>query len=463
MKNKISTDTLCWIGFSLYLVLALWWSPERIFNTDNSNYFFHLINFKKFHFPENRYGVWLSQVPLLTAIQLKLSFPVLVYIYSLSFPILYLLIAIICRYYLQVKEAGLAILLSMVCGVSFSFFHCVTETHQCIVYAIGFYAAVVSQRSISWIIRIPLSIFFIIQSLLCHPNAAFILLGLVLVMFINKQITWKFVTGIAILIALFIGYKLTSATGYDQQQYNNLWQFFDTITILHRSYYFYFLSVHSIDTYLSFLLILVSTAIYCTRQKMLLQFLAIAFFSICFTIITILTFYQGDADSMMEKSLMPALLPFFVFISRHVFYNEKVVFIRGMLLLVIMLCSFVAIGKASKIHSNRLALLESILEKNKYYPKLYIEQDSVKNTPLFTYQWATTIDAIWISKMNGKQASTLYLKHADEGEQKYSCDTSILYVPWWPDFTYFYMNQDYVEFPEIAYKNAELPEKKLAD
>lgn len=459
MNIKTRIDQICWIGFSIYIVLAAWWSPERLFNTDNSNYFFQIINFNNFYFPENRYGVWLSQIPLLVAMHFKLNFQALVFIYSLTFPVIYLLVGLLCRYYLQVKEAWLSILLSMVCGVAFSFFHFVTETHQCIVYALGFYAVVVAKRNNPLYFRIPLGLFFIAQSLLCHPNAAFILFALVLTMLLNKDISPMLVAAIVIVLVGFVAYKLNSATGYDQQQYNNLKQSLDKLSSLHRSHYFYFLKGHLVSTYLSFIILLFSIIIYAVQQNQLTKFLAICVYAICFTVITIITFYNGDSDSMMEKSLMPALLPFMVFASRNIFYNEKILTIKSMLLSIVLLVSFFTINKAKRTHTYRLTYLQSILEKNNYYPKLYVEKDSVINTPLFISQWATTIDAIWLSRMHGKPASTLYIKHADEGVQKYDCDTCILYVPWWSDISYSNLNHEYISFPKVIYKNAILPEK----
>jgi hypothetical protein len=92
----------------IYSIFCLHFAFERMLNTDNSFQLFQIINTKNFFFQERRFGVFPTQIPLLIATYLKLPLKWLIYIYSLSFPLLYFCIIYINSQILKCKEAALA-------------------------------------------------------------------------------------------------------------------------------------------------------------------------------------------------------------------------------------------------------------------------------------------------------------------------------------------------------------------
>ena len=72
---------LVFIGI-IYFLLCLNFSFERSFNTDCSYQLFNIINKKSFFFQEYRYGVFLTQIPLIIAVFFKLPIILLILSYN---------------------------------------------------------------------------------------------------------------------------------------------------------------------------------------------------------------------------------------------------------------------------------------------------------------------------------------------------------------------------------------------
>ena len=148
LKNIVYNYNI-YIIFGIYILYCAFFPLERMLNTDCSYQLFNCINNETFFFQEYRYGVVLTQIPLLLGVFMKLPMLVLIMIYSLTFPIIYLIIALVCDKIFGCKSAALCCIISLISGVAFSFFHSTTETHLLIVLSCLLYAALVSDKKLS--------------------------------------------------------------------------------------------------------------------------------------------------------------------------------------------------------------------------------------------------------------------------------------------------------------------------
>jgi hypothetical protein len=156
-------DNLVWY-FAVLAVLSVYYGAERILNVDSSFSFFQLVNFNQFWYPENRIGVFLTQIPLLLGAKLNLPLSILLPLFSVTFIVLYFVVFLVCKKYLNNFTAAFTIIMVLLSGVQASFYHPVTETHQALVYSALLFA---------WI-RLP------DKNLLYHNLVALLIVGLCL-------------------------------------------------------------------------------------------------------------------------------------------------------------------------------------------------------------------------------------------------------------------------------------------
>src|SRR5690242_15572307 len=104
----LTTDRLMTGMFLLLLVGAAYFSLERILFSDASFILFRLINLHGLQIQEHRYGSAITQgIPLLAS-RLHMPLKAIVFLYSVSFNLFYLVVAALLLY--RFKQTGLAVL-----------------------------------------------------------------------------------------------------------------------------------------------------------------------------------------------------------------------------------------------------------------------------------------------------------------------------------------------------------------
>lgn len=449
---------ICYTCFSGYFAF------ERILNTDNSYFFFNILNTQKFWFAENRIGVFPSQIPLVLLVNLNAPLNVLIYTYSLSFPVIYLTIALFCQYYLKVKEAALTMALVPIIGVAYSFFHPVTETYHALAFAILLYAVLVSDRLQSQKTIYYLFIFAsAFMSIVSHPIGVFVIGFVALFTLANKQINLTPFIFILSLGALSALYRLVfvAANSYDVKQYDTLFANFSDLSVWSNAYPLHFLKTRMHNLYLSTVILIITfITIAVKTKKTRLLFLSLTC-AIGFALMGILTFLKGDADMMMEKTFLPSifmlLLPFC-----YLFFTDTPLSRTSLHIIVLIMCilSFNQIYRASKIASERLRTLEAIAS-TATHPKLIAEIDNFHQPSLHFNHWNTPVDSYIISKCKTSKTFTLFLTADKHSFQFDSTDTNMfLGPPWAPYWNKTMVNQTYFELPQTGYRLYENNETK---
>lgn len=453
---NIKRIPLAFVILAFYLIASGYLAFERILNVDNSYFFFQIINTHEFWFPEGRIGIFVSQLPLLFCAHFGASLTTLVYIYSLTFPLEYIAIAAFCYYYLKVKEAALAIALCLIFGVAYSFFHPVTETYHALVFSVLLYAILVSPKLVEQKSVYYLSVWIV--SLLCivsHPIGAFTIGFVAVFSFVTKQIK----PSPAVLIILLAGVSmllrvwLVPKGSYDVQQYDNLFASLKSITEFGNLYPIIYLKTRSVGVYFPTLLLVIALSSLAIKSnyKAILGVSIVC--SLVFTIIAILTFSKGDADMMMEKAFLPAIL-MLVLPFCYVYSYQKTIAKSALSIIVLLLSalSFNQIWKASHTATKRLHALQKIAE-NSVHPKLIAQFSDFEDLPLHFNHWNTGIDSYILAKCKLNKSFTLFLIEDKSNFVFDSTNVNLFLGPtWFPYWNQKLLDPRYVDLPGVPYK-----------
>lgn len=364
--------------------------------------------------------------------------------------------------------AVLIIALSLIVGVSYSFFHPVTETYHALIITTLLYALIVSSVTQKLPTRIYYLILLLVSSwgLISHPISVFSISFVVGLTLINKKIKTPPALFLIALpaIASILRVMSVDTYSYDTQQYSTLYTHLKDIPNFYKLYPFQFL-IHRWDsTYLSafFLLIIFVAYAITVRQYKLLLFCMVSMS--CYIIIAVLTFANGDADIMMEKTFLPAIYMLVISFC-HIIIYAQAPFKR--LLTLILYCTFVisafsffTINKTGRQYNRRLNLLTSILASQQN-SKVIANYSDFQKDLLTLNHWNTGIDALIIAKCKLKESKTIFLI---EDKNSFSYDTSdvnlFLGPLWWTmwnnktmDSAYFYLPPStYVLYPDLESK-----------
>ncbi|MBL4625584.1 MAG: hypothetical protein JKY42_10665, partial [Flavobacteriales bacterium] len=142
--------------FFMLFIFSLVFYLERVAFIDSSYHLFKLINAGSLTSEAGRYGAFLTKWPALVLINLGASLKLVMLVFSSWFIVWYYLIFLFITYVLKNEKTGIALALSLVAGYGNTFFHCVTETHQALVYCLLFYAWI--SNKFKWHVSIQISI-----------------------------------------------------------------------------------------------------------------------------------------------------------------------------------------------------------------------------------------------------------------------------------------------------------------
>lgn len=466
MSRTLNRPAFRYLPLVLWLVhacLAIVFAKDRIMNTDCSLQFFSSVNDRSFFFQESRYGMLPTQVPLVLGILLQLPIKWLVVIYSLSFPLIYGLIIWINQHVFGSLEAALAAAATLLIGWGSTFFHCTTETHLLLAASAllyGSYQALGAHgETLPWRL-LPFAI--ALWCLSIHPNALFTIGFVTGLAWLNGSI--KLGTGL-IPLGLAAVYTLAAMLmakegSYDANQYDTLLGGLDRIAHIQDLAAVWFLLEWIGGQYLG-AVIMAALVILLGRNWKLTAFMVVCVTG--FTLITILTFPDGDSLAMMEKSYLPALfmiiLTFCTVLARFRFPAPAAALLFGGAVF-----SIFTIHEASRPYSQRLAMIGTLLDgPGRQYPKMAVRKAPFEGTVMLENNWALSLDALIMSGYKGHPAQTLFMDdNADQVIAETPKGVRFLYTNWAP-YGMTLKNRAYFDLPDGPYALVELPRQHNPD
>ncbi len=446
------------IAFLVLLYFSYHFYIERILFFDNPFYLFKIIDFEKINIEADRYGAFISQIPVLLGLKAGLPLKYLMMIYSASFILLFYLIFIICVHLLKNLAAGLTVVFILILCLKQGFFHITQECHQGLVYSALLFGIVqFNFRKNFQLLKYILGSLVIILCFYTHPITLFVILFILIYHLIDRS-EWNDV-GIYILLILpfiQIAFKLifTKVSSYEQgfltvfrtTPLSGFFSYYSTHFFLKRLFSLYFwMTILGIVTF--FILLL---------KKEYLKAGYIFLSAIGFLVIVLVTYNKGDSDVMMERGFLPLTvfisLPFF-----HELFDKQ----EKYLLPVFLLCLVIIFAGVRRIYSegnnfrSRVAYFNTLMEKSKNYEGgKFLIKNSEENIANIICPWPLPFTTIILSSMQDKNATrTLFLYDDIKKYEKYINNSThtFLGADFWLEWNSKDLNHNYFNIPDGPY------------
>lgn len=439
-------------AFLVYMALAWWFAEERIFNTDCSYQLFHSVNNGNFFFQEARYGMFITQVPMLIGVHLGLPMKAVTVLYSLGLAGTYAFCCWLAHTVLRSPASALAICMALMIGVGDSFYHATTETHLLLALSGLLHAAL--NRSwetdvAMWKSRTVVAI-ITVWCLFTHPNALFTIGFVVVLVLVQRKVQWSLALLPIGLCGLYflIRFLTLQAGSYDARQYGTLAHFMDNLPRFLELYPIWFISENILGFYLPVAVLCLSVLVLGLFKRM---FWLAALCTAGFWLLTILTFPDGTGDAMMVKSFMPGVFMLALPFAELCFVPAWRPWLHAFAAL-LLVHGAATMYLFSDSYAWRLDHLERIVRHHgPATPKMVIEWADVDRTALHFSEWATSLDVLLLSRCLGDTAKTIYL-HRDEDLQNAMVDPqSFLYLPW-ETHGMVLKNKHYFNLPAVPYR-----------
>jgi hypothetical protein len=455
--DLLQTINLSYFIIAVYFILSVLFAFERILNIDCTFFFFNIVNYKTFFIPENRFGIFFSQIPLIIAARIGLSLNSLVYIYSITFPLFYLFIIWICNTILKVKQAALLASLSLIIGVAYSFYHPVTETYHALIYSALFLGLIISNevKKINSFSAISLIILIEIFALISHPISVFTCSFIIVYCFLNKEINYK--KGLFLLLfpilSIALRLILVDEKSYDNKQYDHLFASLQSFQNFFTLYPVSYLTSRLLSLYFAPLIIVIYTFIVLIFNKKYWLFTFTLLASSAYFLIAVFTFGDGDGNTMMEKTFMPFLFMYLIPLT-GLFYNsiKKIKLQHSLVIVFITVVSFAGILKASFVHTKRLEKLTETLSKTDYPKTIYNYSDLGESITKFN-NWGTGIETLILADCKLNKSATIFLVDNKLKFEYNNKDSSLfLNVTWWPNWKINQLDTNYFKVSNLPYR-----------
>jgi hypothetical protein len=439
------------------LILSWVFAQERVLNTDNSAFFFNLVNTEQVSVAEKRYSAELPQYPAYVAIKLGASLNTVLHIFSISYTLLYLVIFGLILFLCKHQEAAVALALSLLLGVFHSFYHPVTETHQAIAWTLLCYAFLGSNlkpllKSIGIVLSFLLALF-------AHPAAVFMLAFVLVWEAVSKQnykSWWHYVAFIGLVVFAVLRSKM-NAGNYDATQYENLFK-----SLGNLQQFFHWNSVGFITDrpvlYAWPLLIWLAALLALAIGQQWLKLALLLFGPLAILIIAAATFSNGDSQMMMEKAYMPAWTMIAIG-SSFLFVSEGSLGLAASLFLALFFAAtLIHINMAgNKQFKPRLQAMDKVIEafKASKQQKFWCLEPTAPAVWRSNW-WATANDMLVRSTITTGKSLTLYLALPEEHLEHAKDSHAFLYTNWWRDRDIQILNKRFFSFEPQAYDTINL-------
>lgn len=294
------------VFFAVMCTYAIVYAMERIAYVDSAWLSFERINGERFSFPGDRYAAFISEIPLFLASTFHLPLKVLMYVFSVSYIVLYFLIWRLCVFTLKNHIAGIVVMFGMVVGVREAFLHTVSETHQCIAYSALLYAVMQHQFKRGNSLKYIFVAFVTLLVLFAHPLGIFTTAFVIVFYFTDNRTLRNPVLWIPaiLLVGITVLNLVHPPNVYDEAQYDRLASSVGADSVW-DSGALRFLFMHFPHFYwLPELAALIACVWFVLRKEWLRLAITVAGV-IGYTIIAAITFRNGDSSIMIERVFLP--------------------------------------------------------------------------------------------------------------------------------------------------------------
>lgn len=372
--------------------------------------------------------------------------------FSVSYILLYTFIFSVLKWVLNQPNVAVGLIVALLLGVEFSFYHPVTETHQAIAWSVLFYGCLVSEKDKLMVKVLAVLSFFL--ALFAHPTAVF-MLSFALAWHYAESNKLKSLTPY-VLIFLLLCYSFLRSKfnegNYDAEQYKNSYD-----AIRNISAFFSWSSVLFVKYRLALygwpILFLLYAIVYFTLKKKYAQLVLVLVAPVCFFILAATTFYQGDSQMMMEKAYLPAFTMISIAITpilRDHLFSASVLFVCLLLFYTVSIININMVG--NRIFKPRLLAIDKIIDDciASQQFKVIGWKDSA-SAVLRQYWWATSADVLVRSRAKTGKSVTLYMATSANDFEVAKRTNVFMYTDWCISTKMSALNPKYFSLPNLPY------------
>ena len=412
-------------GFIILLIYSFfcgYYSIERVCFADTSYMFFKIVRDTGFNVEAGRYPQIITQLLLVPARFIGLPLKALMFIYSISFPLLYFVCAGISTFVYGFKKASWALVFALTGGLGLTFFHAGTETHQSIAWGFVFFSWMQSSKpdfafTKACIGQLLWGILFAILTLHSHPVGLFFLVFSLIYYWINtrqfKRPEPYVILGVFVLLSL-IKYLTTDTNSYEGQFFSQIIEFPKLIKQLDSNYTFHYFKYTINTTYHVYLIVFALGICFLFLRSSFVNLLFYSLFPVGFVLFTVLIYHQGDSDLMMQRAFLP--LGFFIsipiFNQFELHQNNLIKCLQLILVILIYIACFWMISLQGNEMKKRFAYMDELHSKFNA-SRMYLNSHEVDMNRVGV-QWSYCLESLLYSSANfGKDKSYMIAVYSD--------------------------------------------------
>ena len=407
-------DITILLGNLFFLILgflALYFYQERTMSFDSATFSFTIAQTKGFNIPLGRWGCAFSQVIPLIALKLGCSLAMFLKVYSVGLILMYYIGYLIITFLLKNKKIGLVYILTLCLTYRNTFYFSISEFSQGLALVIVLYAMIEHQFkefAKRKMLVFALSFFLIWSLYFFHQLLVLVIVFVILVAyFSHKEYKNKKLISLFVFTILWYGYKLIflSKDSYEGKKIPGKDVFLDQFSnLLELPSTVYFANHFWSELLVPFLVGFVCLGLLLYQKKYLL-FLLFLVYPLCYLLLILITYYQGEAPNMYEQYYI--YFGFFIAILLTLVLGKKVD-TKYMYLVIVPLLTFslVKIFLAHEVPTQRLNYIKNLAKEGlRYDNRKYIIHP--KDFP-WSYGWSPTIlpaEVLLASSIRGSQYS----------------------------------------------------------
>ena len=412
-------------GFLILLIYTFYcanYTLERVCFADTSYMFFKIVRDTGFNVEAGRYPQIITQLLLVPARFIGLPLKALMFIYSISFPLLYFVCAGISTFVYGFKKASWALVFALTGGLGLTFFHAGTETHQSIAWGFVFFSWMQSSKpdfefTKACIGKLFWGILFAILTLHSHPVGLFFLVFSLIYYWINtrqfKRPEPYVILGVFVLLSL-IKYLTTDTNSYEGQFFSQIIEFPKLIKQLDSNYTFHYFKYTINTTYHVYLIAFALGICFLFLRKSYVNLLFYSLFPVGFVLFTVLIYHQGDSDLMMQRAFLP--LGFFIsipiFNQFKLHQNNVIKSLQFIFIILIYFASFWMISLQGNEMNKRFAYMDELHAKFNA-SRMFLNCNEVDMNRVGV-QWSYCLESLLYSSANfGKDKSYMIAIYSD--------------------------------------------------
>lgn len=414
----------------LYLIIlsALYYQERAIF-LDTALHSFQLINGESPFFVGRITSILPMILPWI-AIALKFKLSTVLFLYSISFTLLFYSIFILITHYFKNYTNGLILTLCTILCMRESFYYAVTEVHQLIGYSILFFTILQDHKRLSKNLKYILEFLLIIVIFLCHPYGIFTVSFILIFNYLeNKNIKhFTILLGITAIIFLvkdifFVDVIEKEKLGFAYNFWSDLPHFFElplTQFIINHTGKFTF-------NYLPFFIVFIASISISLFQKKWFQTILITIFTFLFIALNNSVMADGESGIVLEKTTLTLAIFSVIPLIYALKKINKLESISAFVLIVIIIgIKTRDVSLAIKPFEKRLNYISELVEESreKNTPNRIMEWENI-NQDLIKIPWALPIETLLKGSLDNKEAVTIVTKVGlidDNSEQFFIID-----------------------------------------